>query len=56
MLLNHVMKRIERRHVRTLHNIVDACLILIIIIIIMIRTDVKETVTLEMNRLMNLKI
>lgn len=56
MLLNHVVKRIEGRHVRTLYDVANGTFVLVEIIVIMVGTDIKETIPLEMYDLMYLKI
>ena len=50
------MQGIECRHVRTLSDVGDATLVLVVIVVIMIGTDIEETVTLQMNNLMYLEI
>ena len=56
VVANHIMQHIECGHVRTLGDVADATLILVVIVIIMVGTDIEETVTFEMNDLMYLKI
>ena len=56
VLLDHVVEGVQRRHVAALGNVGNATLILVVIIIVMIGTDVKETVALQMNNLMYLEI
>ena len=56
MLVNHIVQRIECGHIAALGNVADATLVLVVIIVIMIGTDIKETVTLQMNNLMYLEI
>ena len=56
MLVDHVVQGIEGRHIATLGDVADATLVLVVIIVIMIGTDIKETVTLQMNNLMYLEI
>ena len=50
------MERVQCWHIATLSNISDATLVLVVIIVIMIGTDIEETVTLQMNNLMYLEI
>ena len=56
VLLNHLQQGIQCRHIRTLCNVADTTLVLIVIIIIMISTDIKETVSLQMDNLVYLEI
>ena len=56
VLLDHVVERVECGHITALGNIGDATLVLVVIIIIMIGTDVEETVALQMDNLMYLEI
>ena len=56
MFLNHLTNSGEGRHIAAIGNICDATLVLVIIIIIMIGTDVKEAVALQMDNLMYLEI
>ena len=54
--LYHFKECLQSRHIRTLGNITDATFILVVIIIIMVSTYVKETIAFEMYYLVNLKI
>ena len=56
ILPDHVMEGIQCRHITALGNICDATLVLVIIIIVMIGTDIEETVTLQMDDLMYFEI
>ena len=56
MLGNHLLQGSQCRHIRTFCNIRDATFVLVVIIVVMICTDIKETVTLQMDNLMYLEI
>ena len=56
VLLDHVMECVQRWHVTALGDVGDATLILVVIVVVMIGTDVKETVALQMDNLMYLEI
>ena len=56
VLLDHIVEGIQGRHIAALGNVSDATLILVVIVVIMIGTDIEETVTLQMNNLMYLEI
>ena len=56
VLCYHLLQRVKCRHVGALGNIGDATLVLVVIVIVMIGTDVEETVALQMDNLMYLKI
>ena len=56
ILLDHIEQGVESRHVRALCYVGNATLILVVIVIIMVGTDIKEAVAFEMNYLMYLKI
>ena len=44
------------RHVAAVGNIGNAALVLVIVIVVMIGTDIEETITLQMDNLMYLEI
>ena len=50
------MESVQRWHVTALGDVGDATLVLVVIVIVMVGTDVKETVALQMNNLMYLEI
>ena len=52
----HVKERIERRHIRTLGYFAYASVVLIVVIIVMVCSNVKETVSLQMDYLVYFKI
>ena len=56
MLEDHVVQGVECRHVAALGDIGDATLVLVVVVVIMIGTDIEETITLQMNNLMYLEI
>lgn len=56
VLLDHLADGVEGGHVRALHGVVNATLVLVVVVIIMVGTDIKETVTFQMDDLMYLKI
>ena len=56
VLLNHLVERVQGRHVGTFCNIADRALVLVVVVVIVIGTDVEETIALQMNNLMYLKI
>ena len=56
IIANHVADGIQGRHITALGNVTDTTLVLIIIIVIMIGTDIEETIALQMNNLMYLEI
>ena len=56
MLLNHVADSRQCGHVAAVGNVGDATLVLVVIVVIMIGTDIKETVALQMDNLMYLEI
>ena len=55
-VLHHFNERIQGGNIRAFSNFIYTCLISIIIIVIMICTDIKETITFQMYNLMYLKI
>ena len=56
ILLNHVVQDVQRRHIAAVGDVGDATLVLVVIVVIMVGTDIEETVTLQMNNLMYLEI
>ena len=56
VLVNHIVQGIECRHIAALGDIGDATLILVVVVVIMIGTDIEETITLQMDNLMYLEI
>ena len=56
ILLNHFEQRIERRHIRTFCDVRNETLVLIIVVIVVIGTDIKETVALQLDILMYLEV
>ena len=56
MLVNHIVQGIECRHIAALGDIGDATFVLVVVVVIMIGTDIEETITLQMNNLMYLEI
>ena len=54
--LDHIVESVQCRHIAALGNVGDATLVLVVIIIVMIGTDIEETVALQMNNLMYLEI
>ena len=56
VLLYHLQQGVECWHIRTLCYVADASFVLIVIIIIMIGADIKETISLQMDNLMYLEI
>ena len=56
ILLNHLADGVQCRHITALSNVTDATFVLVVIVIIMVGTDVEETVTLQMDNLMYFEI
>ena len=56
VLFNHLLKGIQGWHIRALSNLVDATVVLVVIIIVMVGTDIKEAVAFQMGNLMYLEI
>ena len=56
MFLNHVADSCQGGHVRTVGDIGDAALVLVVVIVVMIGTDIEETIALQMDNLMYLEI
>ena len=56
VLLNHLLQGVQGRHVGALGDVGDGTFVLVVVVVIMVGTDVEETVALEMNNLMYLKI
>ena len=56
VFVDHFKQGIERRNIRTLSNLGYRTLVLIIVIIVMVGSYIKEAITFEMNNLMYLKI
>ena len=56
VLLDHLLQRVQGWHITTLCDIGDATLVLVVVIVIMIGTDIKETISFQMNNLMYLEI
>ena len=55
-LPDHFLERVESRHVRSLHDVINASLVLVIVVIIMVRADIEESIPLEMYDLMYLEV
>ena len=56
MILTHLDKRLKGRHITTFGDVIDRTLVLVVVVVIMVATDVKKTVALEMDDLVYLKI
>ena len=56
MFLNHITDGRQCRHVAAVGNIGNAALVLVIVIVVMIGTDIEETIALQMDNLMYLEI
>ena len=56
VLLNHGKKRVEGRHIAALGCLSDGTLVLVIVVIVMVGTDIEETIAFQMGYLMDFKI
>ena len=56
MILAHLDECLQGRHIAALGDVGDGTLVLVVIVVVMVATDVEETVALEMDYLVNLKI
>ena len=56
VLLGHFEEGAQCRHIGTFGDVGDKALVLVVVVIIMVGTDIEETVTFEMNDLVYLKI
>ena len=52
----HLQQRVERRNVASLHNICNAAFVFVVVVIIMIGSNVEETITTQVYNLMYLEI
>ena len=56
ILLNHLEEGLKSRQIGMLDRIGNTALVLIVIVIIMVRTDIEEAITFQMYILMNFEI
>ena len=54
--LNHLEEGLKSRQIGMLDRIGNTALVLIVIVIIMVRTDIEEAITFQMYILMNFEI
>ena len=55
-VLDHLLQRVEGRHVGAFSDVVDGTLVLVVVVIVMIGTDVEEAIALQMYDLMYFEI
>ena len=56
VLLDHVEHRLQRRLVALLRQFGNDALVLVVVVVVMVRADVEETVALEVDGLVYLKV
>ena len=56
MLLQHFAQSLESRHIRAVSHISDETLVLVVVLVIVVCADIKETIALQLYVLMYLEI